>query len=45
MSAVRLASMLIAWFLRRGFRLRRDSRQLASYRRIPEARSAAGTSY
>jgi hypothetical protein len=26
--------MLIAWFLRRVFRLRRDLRQLASYRRI-----------
>jgi hypothetical protein len=35
--------MLIAWFLRRVFRLRRDLRQLASYRRIPAARSAVGT--
>jgi len=35
--------MLIAWFLRRAFRLRRDSRQLASYRPIPAARSAVGT--
>ena len=35
--------MLIAWFLRRVFRLRRDSRQLASYRPIPAARSAIGT--
>ena len=35
--------MLIAWFLRRAFRLRRDSRQLASYRPILAARSAVGT--
>ena len=35
--------MLIAWFLRRVFRMRRDSRQLASYRPIPAARSAVGT--